>query len=416
MASGTTGKAPSTIKKQRSMWENHIQEEFGNRYVEDITLQELKNYLAQMYANGDGRGKEQSYSYKYVEGFLKFFYLLWACAYNDNYISTDLYTKMFLDRKSRLSMPEMTQEDNDDYKDIKTFTPLEIKKMNLVLQDTNFHVAFILGYMTGVRISECFGLMWSDVDWTNSTIQVKKQLVYEDSCFVLRPVKTLKSSRLIDMSEELHDYLFKYYQQQQENKKRLGIAYKNTERVIDRTSAKNGDRVITGGDFICRKKDGELMTVNTVKYWARVLAEIGIDFKYHSLRRTHATYMAAANTPAIELMNRLGHKKIETTMKYYINTNQLTKDKLKANLKLLTGSFADGTMAVSEERKKQLVDGGELQRQEFTLPNVPIPSPSTIEQEYDMESFMAEMHSKIKMLFEMDESEVEEELEEVFED
>ena len=73
-----------------------------------------------------------------------------------------------------------------------------------------------------------------------------------------------------------------------------------------------------------------------MKYWRKVIKqELRLDFKYHSLRKTHATMMANLNTPVQELMLRLGHKKYSTTMEYYINQNNLAKDRLKANLTLL---------------------------------------------------------------------------------
>ena len=409
MDEGTIDKAPATIRKQQSMWENHISHEFGDRYISQITLQDLKNYLAKMYRYGDGRGKEQSYSYKYVEGFLKFFYLLWACAYNDNYIDNDIYTKMFIDKKTRLSMPKKTQQDNDDEKNIKCFTPLEIEKMNIVFQGTNFHLPFILGYMTGVRVSECFGLMWSDVNWNEGTITVERQLLYEDGCFVLRPVKTLESSRTVYMNDTLQDFLFNYRKQQDENRKKLGHGYRATEKVLDRTIV-GTEKVIVGGDFINRKENGELMTSNSVKYWARVLKDLGIDFKYHSLRKSFGTYHAAANTPAIELKNAMGHKKFETTLKYYVNQNQITKEKLIANLGILTNVFSDGSITITEERKKELISKGILTKQEFVMPNVPIPSEKTVLSMFpNMEEEVADIMERIKNLNDSSEEETPEE-------
>lgn len=416
MANGTTGKAPSTIRKQESMWENHVEHEFGNRYIDDITLKDLQNYLAKMYHNGDGRGKEQSYSYKYVEGFLKFFYLLWACAYADNYVPYDVYDKMFVNKKTRLSMPKMTQEDKEDEDNIKSFTPLEIEKMNLVFQGTNFHISFILGYMLGVRISECFGLMWDDINWNEGTVKVRRQMLYEDGCFVLRPVKTLESDREIHMNDALQDYLFNYRKQQDANKVKWGHGYRATEKVLDRT-VEGVEKVIIGGDFINRKENGELMTTNSVKYWARIVKELGIDFKYHSLRKTYGTFHAAANTPLLELKSAMGHKKIDTTMKYYINTGQLTRDKLVANLSVFTNMFADGSITISEERRKELIDNGALTKQEFVMPNVPIPSEKTVLSMFpNMEAEVADIMERIKNLKDVPEEEMETIYEESFSD
>lgn len=39
---GCSGKAYQTIRKQDSLWENHIRDKFGSRYVDDITVAEQK--------------------------------------------------------------------------------------------------------------------------------------------------------------------------------------------------------------------------------------------------------------------------------------------------------------------------------------------------------------------------------------
>lgn len=50
-------------------------------------------------------------------------------------------------------------------------------------------------------------------------------------------------------------------------------------------------------------------------------------FKYHCLRHTMATRAAQRNMNVYLLMDILGHKKIDTTLKYYINLkDQYTLD------------------------------------------------------------------------------------------
>lgn len=64
---GRSGKAYATIKKQDSLWRNHISVNFGARFIDDISVAEVNDYLAKLYYD-EGR------SYMYVEGFLKMFY------------------------------------------------------------------------------------------------------------------------------------------------------------------------------------------------------------------------------------------------------------------------------------------------------------------------------------------------------
>ena len=336
-------KAQSTIRKQDSMWDNHISKRFGDMYISQITLSDLNNYLAQLYNFGDEYNPNANYSFKYVEGFLKFFYLLFACAYADDYISSERYTKMFLDRKTRLSMPSITQEDKEEYDNVKVYNKSEIAQLDAIFKRGNCYLAFLLGYYCGLRISEVFAVRYDNFDYFHNKLTIDSQLLYQNGIWCLFPVKTLTSVRTIDLPPFLSKYIAQVFHDQMD-KRTLSdygeMYYRADEIVIDKT--KKEYKKIQGGLFLNRKENGELLTPNSIKYWAKVIKkELGFEFKFHSLRRTHATMMANANTPAIELMQRLGHKKFDTTMSYYINSNELAKDKLKENLLTLRYSAED---------------------------------------------------------------------------
>lgn len=118
------------------------------------------------------------------------------------------------------------------------------------------------------------------------------------------------------MPSFLHDYLDNYYLQQRKEMTSLGNYYKNTEKVFDEVSKE----WIVGGDFINRRSNGELLTVNSMKYYSKkIKEEVKIEFKYHNLRHTYATNCAFNNMNMMLLMEMLGHKKLETTKKYYVN-------------------------------------------------------------------------------------------------
>ena len=72
---GRFDKAYATIKKQDSLWKNHLCERFGDRYIDDISVAEVNDYLSHLYYN-EGR------AYGYVEAFLKMFYLIFGQAYS----------------------------------------------------------------------------------------------------------------------------------------------------------------------------------------------------------------------------------------------------------------------------------------------------------------------------------------------
>ena len=46
---GRHGKAFGTARKQDSLWKNHISKKFGKRYVDDISVSEVNDYLSLLY-------------------------------------------------------------------------------------------------------------------------------------------------------------------------------------------------------------------------------------------------------------------------------------------------------------------------------------------------------------------------------
>ena len=84
---GRAGKAYTTIKKQDSLWNNHIKAKYGKRYITDITTAEINDYLDELYYT-------ENRAYSYTESFLKMFYLIFGQAYSRNYLSAEQYDRL----------------------------------------------------------------------------------------------------------------------------------------------------------------------------------------------------------------------------------------------------------------------------------------------------------------------------------
>lgn len=350
------GKATSTVAKYKSLWKNHLQQKFAKTKLSELTVSDIDVYLQELYDSG--------LSWGYVESFLKFFYLIGGIAYRKEWIETDKYIRMFKDKGTKIKMPKMSQEDLEDEFNVQSYELWQIAKIEAIFKRGNCYCAFLLGYYLGVRISECFALRWSDINWDSHTITINKQMVYEDGSFCLKPVKTLTSVREIEMPDKLSDYL--KYEHRAYCKRKDSISYRATERVIDKTR-RNSNTIIEGGDFINRKENGDLLTVNSIKYWTKqIKSETGIDFKYHSLRKTHLTQLAQMNTPVIEVMKRAGHKKYDTTMRYYINTTNETKICLINNLNAITTEEPLITVDIGNGETKEIKQSAYLELKKFS--------------------------------------------------
>lgn len=318
-------KATATVTKYSSIWKNHVKVRFGDKYISKLTTADLYAFLLELY-------KDRGYAYGYVESFLKLFYQLYGIAYSMERISPEKYTRMFIDKGTKLRMPNISQEDQKKLEEVRSYTPEEIKQIQDIFKDGNLYTAFLLGYYLGVRISECFGLMWSDVDFEKHMITIDKQMNYEENMFCLGPVKTYASVRTIYIPDILYAHLKEKYDEY--NRVKDNLAYRNYEIVMNKVSDKPEEHFpIKGGDFINRKSNGELLTINSVKAWALKIKDVAkIDFEYHSLRKTHISILVSMNVPPKETMRRIGHKKYETTLKHYTRNNKLSSAKMKAAL------------------------------------------------------------------------------------
>lgn len=316
---GRSGKAYATIKKQDSLWNNHLCARFGKRYIDDITVAEIQDYLEELYYT-DNR------AYSYTESFLKMFYLIFGQAYSRNYIDVDSYNRLCVNKDTKIHMPKLKI---DDDLDIVSFDDKEIEQLDRYFKDTNAETAYMLGKYCGLRINECYGLKWSNVDIKNGVITIDRQMQYQNGLIKLVSLKTRNAKRTIYMCSKLKQYFKELKRQQEQDKKELALQRQQNQTFIQDL---NGE-MISSLELVNSLPNGKIQTVNSMKYHSRTLqGEHNILFKYHYLRHTYGTNLAALNTPEYLLCNQMGHSNSQVTHKYYIAISEKGIDELLKNL------------------------------------------------------------------------------------
>jgi integrase len=109
--------------------------------------------------------------------------------------------------------------------------------------------------MTGLRRGELLGLKWSDIDWEQRRLSVKRALKQTGAGLTLEKPKTERSSRTISLPQAVLQVLGSHKAAQAEQKLALGKAYRDTDLVFARPdgSAVPPDTLSTGfADFIKR--------------------------------------------------------------------------------------------------------------------------------------------------------------------
>lgn len=292
----------STIKRYDCLFRNHIGMKWGHRQISTIKATEISEYLFAMTA---------THSYAYIMSIHKFIGVLWEYALKHKYMKHDNFREI-----------ETPKEDSSDDFIEKIYKEEKLDKMEERFSSTNLITAFKIGRALGVRVAECFGLRWSDIDWKKHTIWVKRQMVWEDQMWCLRNTKTKAAIREIDLQDDIYYYLKDLKEKQEEQKVSAGVAYHQTRIAID--NGRNKAKTIEiNPDLINLKENGDYLSTDSAKVLYRIAKEdCNIHFKYHNLRHTHASWLAEHGVPAIVTKKRLGHSKEETTLRYYSHITQ----------------------------------------------------------------------------------------------
>ena len=302
---GRCGKAYGTTRKQDSLWKNHLSTRFGKRYVDDISVSEVMDYLSLLYYQ-EGR------AYSYVEAFLKMFYLIFGQAYSRGYLDVDTYNTLCVNKNTKIRMPKMKVDEDDE---IVAFSAAELDALGEYFKGTNAETAYLLGRYCGLRINECYGLKWSDIDFDNDCIHIEQQMHYQEGLITLSPLKTRNAKRTLYMHSKLKTHLLAVKTEMDEADILIPNIRKQNQTIITDSAG----APVSSLQLVNSLTNGKIQTVNSMKYHSRKIKEtLGIDFKYHYLRHTYGTRLAEQNIPAHLLCNQMGHAGSRVTEKYYI--------------------------------------------------------------------------------------------------
>ena len=163
------------------------------------------------------------------------------------------------------------------------------------------YIAFMLLYWTGMRVGELLALTREDIDLAQRTITINKSYQRLGRKDVITPPKTKKSNRVITIPEflaaDIQDCLNALY--------KLG----KKERILPVTKYYLEHEMQRGV-----KKSG-------VK-----------KIRIHDIRHSHASLLVEMGVLPLEIAERLGHEKVETTLNTYAHLYPNKQTKLTEKL------------------------------------------------------------------------------------
>lgn len=189
-----------------------------------------------------------------------------------------------------------------------------------------------------MKTGEVFALTWDDVDFENRTIRVNKTVYWKiknnKGRWFLGTTKTDGSSRIIYMSDTLYKILSKFKEDQNINRKLYKSKYKYyyLEQVKNKYGKLIEYKIIEGKnkndkvEMVFVKKDGTYVGTDITKYPYRIIHnELKISCRFYDLRGSFATISLRNSYKIKDIAEVLGHKRIETTEKYYISSTENDK-------------------------------------------------------------------------------------------
>lgn len=330
--------ADNTVTAYKNIVKNHLKPRIGHFMLKSIDVMTLQNMINDIYL-------QNGFTKKFLQNILK------VCKGAFGYAA---YTAKLIPYNiaEPVKLPKFEPQD-------KKPSILSKEQMEAVLDRfSNSPYQFyplLIGYYTGMRIGEVFGLTWNDIDLENGIIYVRQQCKVKDkdamtgrkpqkgkalNRWYLGALKNNSSYRSIKIGPELVNALTAYKELQENFESEYGEFY--VKHYLKEEKLANGRteyRIISQSDeagicpyprvkLVCVKESGEFRGTAPIKYVGKVVrTEMGFeDFHFHMLRHTHATVLVS-NTDELQIKDiseRLGHSSIKTTMDTYVtNTDEM---------------------------------------------------------------------------------------------
>ena len=330
--------ADNTVSGYSNIVKNHLKPRIGHYMLKSIDVMTLQNMINDIYL-------QKGYTKKFLQNILKvckgaFGYAAYTAKLIPYNIAEPVKLPKFEPKKAKPSI--LSKEQMEAVLDRFSRSPYQFYPL-------------LIGYYTGMRIGEVFGLTWNDVDLENRIIHVQQQCKVKDkdalagrkpqkgkalNRWYLGALKNNSSYRSIKIGDELANALAAYKDMQEKAEEEYGEFY--VKHYLKEEKLANGRteyRIISQTDesgichyprvkLVCVKENGEFRGTVPMKYVGKVVkTEMGFeDFHFHMLRHTHATVLVS-NTEELQIKDiseRLGHSSIKTTMDTYVsNTDEM---------------------------------------------------------------------------------------------
>ena len=279
--------SPNTLPFYERVINKHLIPMFGNLRLDEFKVYHIQQFITFLCNMDRDDGHDGKISPQTVKRYTTVLRSILSLAYKMEYMESDISLSR------RLQFPtEKTSE-------VEAYSFDEVKKILEALTSEPIHIRAMIetAIFTGCRRAEIVGLKWSDIDFENRTLQVKRS-IYKAAGEKAqeKSPKSKNGVRSMSIPQRLCDTLLAYKEQQD----RYRTFFEDEWHDLD---------------YIFTESNGLVMNPQTpTKQFSKFLKRHNLrQLKFHGLRHTSATLLLASGCDIKTVSARLGHADIETT-------------------------------------------------------------------------------------------------------
>ena len=169
-----------------------------------------------------------------------------------------------------------------------------------VAEGTDMYLPILLCVTAGLRRGELLALRWDNVDFKNSLIQIRSNMVRGEEDFIIKAPKSEAGIRDIRLGEEV-------------------MAILRQERVKYMTDLLERGSNFQNLGFVIRQHDGAPIRPDSMtRKWTRFIEANSLPrIRFHDLRHSNATALIQAGVNPRVVQQRLGHADVNITLNTY---------------------------------------------------------------------------------------------------
>ena len=313
LSNGTVGNYLQAVNRIK-------QHPIGNRKLKTVTSEHLQKFMDLLAFGGEeGNFKSKGYTIDYIRSFHAVLQQSFRFAvFPKQYITFNPMQYVVMRRKAEEDV-DLFSDNDEDAEVINPITPEQYQTLMEYLEERNKPAVLPvqIAYYTGLRLGEVCGLSWSDINFEEQYLTVRRSVRYNGARHKteIGPTKR-KKVRIVDFCDTLADILKKAKKEQRKQVFSYGELYqRNYYREVK-------EKI----DLVCIRPDGAYeapATVETALRTARKrLSELDDNFHFHTLRHTYTTNLLSNGAAPKDVQELLGHSDVSTTMNVYAHANR----------------------------------------------------------------------------------------------